>query len=96
MVTETWVAQVRTEMPKQSGSAKFPKGETVKLSKRFFEALWWVARVENRTAGEILEELAGVQIFARRKKYESTVAQLMKSDAAEAAVLARARGELAE
>lgn len=72
-------------------SSRVPRSPTVKLSQRFFESLWWVARVDDRSPGDIIEELCSVQVAARRKKHEATIAELVKMDAAEDRLKAKAR-----
>ncbi len=61
-------------------SSKMPSSPTVKIDKKMFDDLWWVCRVEQVSPADVLKELAGVQIAARRKLYEAVIAKLVKSD----------------
>ncbi len=65
---------------KAGASFRMPANPTVKLPKEMFADLWWVARVEKRGPGDILKEMCGVALAARRKRVEAKVAQLVKLD----------------
>ena len=80
-------------VPKPIASSKMPTSTTVKLDKGLFADLWWVARVEKKSPGDLLRELAGVQITARRKMHEPTIAKLVKHDAAEDQIVSQAKTE---
>jgi hypothetical protein len=78
---------------KKSGpaSSKMPTSPTVKLDKQMFEDVWWAARVEGKSPGEILKEIAGVQAAARRKRHETAIAKLAKLDEAEDEIVTQAK-----
>ena len=71
-----------------------PKSSTVKLLPETFEAVWWVARVEGKSPGEVIADMLGVTLAARRKSIDAQVERLKRLDDETAKVEAEAQQRL--
>lgn len=83
----------KTEEPDLT-SPEVPKESGIRLPRAFFLDLYWVARIEKKTMGALLEEKIGKQIKQWRIMLAAEIEDLRKSDINDDKVMTRGQKKM--